>query len=166
MNEILIAGVDLKTELEATGVTVLSREFVRAEFRGNRFVIGGLSQEGAGIEEYAPGFVDSFVAEEGFRLLLTHYPTNFDGWIEHNPIDLALCGHEHGGVVRLPMIGPLYSKTQGLFPRLTDGMWLLGESTVIISRGLGDTGPVPRVDNAPELVVVDLIGNVVSFNYE
>ncbi len=166
LDEILLKDVDLKTALEQCGVTVLSREFTHTAVKGNDLVIGGLSQMGGGIEQYSPGFIASFVAEEGFRLLLTHYPSNFDGWIENQPIDLALCGHEHGGIVRLPMVGALYSKVQGLLPKLTEGLHRLGNSTVIISRGLGDSSAVPRVNNPPELVVIDLIGNTVEFNYQ
>lgn len=60
-------------------------------------------------------------------------------------INLQLSGHTHGGQVRLPVLGPLY--TGSLYGRLFDaGRYLVNGMTMYISRGLGLEGAIaPRV---------------------
>ena len=50
----------------------------------------------------------------------------------------------------------LWSTSQGFLPKYTSGVNQMGESQVVISRGLGDSEPYPRIFNQPELVVVDV----------
>lgn len=81
------------------------------------------------------------------------------------PADLMLAGHVHGGQVRLPFIGPLF--TLSAVPRAWavgrtdfDGGAQAGGRTLIVSRGLGmERGQAPRIRFLcrPELVVVDLV---------
>ena len=66
-----------------------------------------------------------------------------------------LSGHAHGGQVRIGGHG-LWSTSQGFLPKYTSGVNQMGESQVVISRGLGDSEPYPRIFNQPELVVVDV----------
>ena len=61
----------------------------------------------------------------------------------------------HGGQVRIGSQG-LWSTSQGFLPKYTSGVNQMGESQVVISRGLGDSEPFPRIFNQPELVVVDV----------
>ena len=96
------------------------------------------------------------IGDEEFKLFLCHYPDVFKEAMEDYPVDLALCGHAHGGLIKLPGIGALYSNEQGFFPKLTQGCLQLDGSTVVISRGLGNSSKVPRFNNRPELVVVDV----------
>jgi len=69
--------------------------------------------------------------------------------------DLTFSGHAHGGQVRIGGHG-LWSTSQGFLPKYTSGVNQMGESQVVISRGLGDSEPYPRIFNQPELVVVDV----------
>ncbi|MFQ8733842.1 MAG: hypothetical protein ACLSAC_27290 [Enterocloster bolteae] len=100
--------------------------------------------------------MDKFMDDSCFKLLLVHYPEYFLDGIEDLPIDLALCGHAHGGIIRIPFVGGVYAGEQGFFPELTEGMHELGNSTVIVSRGLGNSHKIPRINNKPELVVIDV----------
>ena len=74
------------------------------------------------------------------------------------PVDLALCGHTHGGMIRIPGIGGLYTPDQGFLPTLTEGLHQIGDTSLVISRGLGDGKDkrIPRINNPPELVIVDI----------
>ena len=73
-------------------------------------------------------------------------------------VDLVLSGHTHGGLVRLPFIGGLYAPMQGLFPKYDRGYFQLGtHMQMVITSGLAGHGLLPRVNNLPEIVVIDLV---------
>lgn len=90
-----------------------------------------------------------------FDLLLSHRPELFDVY-KDTGIDLVLTGHAHGGQIRLPFIGGLYAPTQGFLPEYTNGKYIEDQTTMILSRGLGNSIFPLRVFNRPELVVVTL----------
>ena len=105
--------------------------------------------------------LEDFAAQSGYKMLLVHYPEYYaedTGALIGKDIDMALCGHAHGGQVRLPFLGALYTPDQGFLPTLTAGLHQIGDTSLIISRGLGDGKgtPVPRINNPPELVIVDI----------
>ena len=54
-----------------------------------------------------------------------------------------------------PDVSESMRRVRGLFPRYTAGMhgW---NPALVVSRGLGNDSPVPRVNNRPELVLVTL----------
>ena len=148
----------IKKDIVATGVTMLQNNYIVTELNGNRVVIGGLVNEVSNFDKYeGPEFMAKFTQEDGFKLLLVHYPEYFLGKLNDYTIDLAMCGHTHGGVIRLPVIGGLYSSDQGSFPELYEGIQVVdGGSVVVVSRGLGGEGVIPRINNNPEIVVVDV----------
>ena len=90
-----------------------------------------------------------------YKILLCHRPELFERYAACG-IDLTLCGHTHGGHVRFPLIGALYAPGQGLFPKYSNGKYARGQSTMIVSRGLGKSRQIPRVLNPPELVIETL----------
>ncbi len=143
-------------DIAATGVHVLNDESEVVTINDTKLNIGGLSQGPEQFERYGHKFFDKYIEEDYFKLLLVHYPDEFLGVLEDYPIDLALCGHAHGGLVRLPFIGGLYSTGEGFLPELTEGYHTISNSNIIISRGLGKSSIWPRLNNPPELVVVDL----------
>ena len=63
--------------------------------------------------------------------------------LENADIDVAMCGHAHGGQMRIPGVGGLYTKDQGWFPKLTEGVQQINGISVVISRGLGDSSEIP-----------------------
>ena len=95
-------------------------------------------------------------ATGALNILLAHRPELADIYSECGA-DIALCGHVHGGQIRLPYLGGLYSPGQGLFPRLSAGITPHGGTALVISRGLGNSLFPLRVFNPPELVVVKLV---------
>lgn len=94
-------------------------------------------------------------AAEGYTLLLAHRPEHFELYAESGA-DLVLCGHAHGGQFRLPFVGGLYAPGQGILPEYTEGMHMSGGTTMIVSRGLGNSTFPFRFNNAPELVLITL----------
>ncbi len=90
-----------------------------------------------------------------FQILLCHRPELFDLYVEEN-IDLIFSGHAHGGQIRIPFVGGLLAPEQGLFPKYTSGAHTQDNSTMVVSRGLGNSIIPIRICNRPEIVVVTL----------
>ena len=150
----------LDADIKATGVHVYSDSFDTTQINGNTIVVGGLTTP---TEYYytwwASNFMAKFVAQDSFKLLLSHYPDYFlTIFNAANPLDadLALCGHTHGGLIRIPGFGAVYGPDQGFRPKLTEGIKNVGGCTVVVSRGLGGRVFPIRINNKPELVVVDI----------
>lgn len=93
-----------------------------------------------------------------FNLLLAHRPEYVEKYFEYG-FDAVLSGHAHGGQFRIPFVmNGLYAPNQGLFPKLTGGVYDFDGKKLIVSRGLArESTRLPRVFNRPELVFVNLI---------
>lgn len=144
-------------DLKALGVKVLNNEKETIDVGLSTIDVIGLTQGPKQFYEHAEKFFDEAMSEDdNFKLVLTHYPENFQGVIEEYPIDLAISGHAHGGQIRLPYIGGLYSSDQGFLPKLCDGYHEIENSKLIITKGLGRSGIMPRVNNAPEITIIDV----------
>ncbi len=92
---------------------------------------------------------------EYFTILLAHRPEQFSRYSKY-PVDLIFSGHAHGGQIRLPVVKGLYAPDQGVLPKFTEGVHKQNNSTLIISRGLGNSRFPWRVFNRPEIVSVML----------
>jgi predicted MPP superfamily phosphohydrolase len=88
------------------------------------------------------------------RLLLVHNP-DFTEMLPEGRIDLALCGHTHGGQVRLPFVGELV--TPSCFgQKYTRGL-VEGPSTLVyVNRGIGLISPAVRFNCRPEVTLLRL----------
>lgn len=155
---------DLKSKLENSGVVVLDNK--KTEFFNDRDSIDiiGLADT---------SFIESDWLEYGgnsetknllnklaedntnFKILLSHRPELFDIYSNSN-VNLVFSGHAHGGQFRLPFIGGLIAPDQGFFPKLTEGIHTSNNTSMIISRGLGNSIIPVRIFNRPELIVVKL----------
>lgn len=94
-------------------------------------------------------------AKADFKTLLTHRSEKMPLYMKHN-IDLVFSGHSHGGQIRIPLIGGLYAPGQGIFPKYTCGLYVKGNTSMVVSRGLGNSIFPLRILNRPELVVLEL----------
>ncbi len=92
---------------------------------------------------------------EGFNILLSHRPEMNKVYSENN-FDLVFCGHAHGGQFRIPPVGAIYSPGQGFFPKYSEGPHLFGNTTMIVSRGLGNSSFPIRINNRPQIIVCEL----------
>ncbi len=100
-------------------------------------------------------FLNTQYEENDFTILLSHRAELLKLYSEVG-VDLVFAGHAHGGQIRLPFIGGLYAPGQGVFPKYTSGRHDAGNTTMYISRGLGNSVFPLRIFNRPELVVVTL----------
>ncbi len=149
----------LNVTLEAMGVHVLHNRYETIDVNGNLIDIGGLSANPGTLDaSYTQRFWQSYLKSPNYRLLLVHYPQYFftGGELVGEEIDMALCGHLHGGQAIIPFIGGIYHPLEGFLPEMTDGCHLIANTWVIISRGLGNGKSLPRFNNPPELVIIDV----------
>lgn len=89
------------------------------------------------------------------RIVLAHAPDQLD-WARAHDVDLLLAGHLHGGQIRLPLIGPIFSPSrQGV--RYASGVFHAAPTVMHVSRGV--SGEIPlRLNCPPEMVHLTLHG--------
>ena len=123
----------------------------------------GVEGTAYGFEEYGGrDFMEKAdIDPSSYCIVMTHIPILFESQLSKYGFDLGIAGHVHGGIVVLPFVGGLYTAEEGFFPKFTAGKYILNkQQTLIISAGLGDSKPFPpRINNTPELVVIDIIPN-------
>ena len=71
-------------------------------------------------------------------------------------IDLALTGHTHGGIVKLPVINGIYAHPQGWLPKYSYGIYKTNNFSMIISGGIGYSKLLIRIFNPPEICTITL----------
>jgi len=96
-------------------------------------------------------------AGNGPLILLYHSPELMPRAVERE-IDLYLCGHTHGGQVRLPLVGPVVTSSK-LGRRYVMGHYHEGRTHLYVSRGVGFEGmgaPRVRFLCPPEITLITL----------
>lgn len=152
---------ELRSGLLDAGVTVLENEAQMLEIDGALLNIVGIndpnfSQSGR-YDAAATVFetLGTLLSENEYNVVLSHRPELFDTYAASGA-DIVFTGHAHGGQVRLPFIGGIAAPNQGFFPKYDAGAFISGSTTMIVSRGLGNSIIPLRVNNRPEIVVVTL----------
>lgn len=91
--------------------------------------------------------------DESYKILLSHRPELFDLYVKHG-LDLVFSGHAHGGQMRIFSRG-LFAPDQGFFAKYAGGIFTMGKTTMVNSRGLGSNFPfVKRIFNRPHITEV------------
>lgn len=144
--------------MEDAGVRYLGNDAVVLECNGDSIVLAGVEDPLAYADMPSPPELMAELDDkypDSYKILLGH--RNY--WMEEYPeltVDLILSGHAHGGLVRLPGIGGLIGTDRTLFPDYDAGLYENGRYTMIVSRGLGNSVPIPRLFNRPEIVSIIL----------
>ncbi len=144
--------------LEKHGAVYLSNEYTSLSRGGDSILLAGVEDPNSMSDMPNPIRVVSQMREEagdGFCLLLGH--RNY--WAEKYPrleVDIIMCGHAHGGIIRLPFLGGLIGAGFEFFPDWVDGVHSVGSYELVISRGLGNSAGIPRFLNNPEIVLLTL----------
>lgn len=162
-------GMELHNVLSSAGAIVLNNEYTDVEINGQALRIGGYMgyyrQPGMLTKDESQkklelAFADDFENTDRYKILLNHIPTAWLDWdyINKYPVDVVFSGHYHGGVIRIPIIDRgVYAPYVGLFPPYTKGVFAGSTATCVLSAGLGSEHAIPRLNNPPQIVVVDLI---------
>lgn len=161
------AGVNqyeqFKYDLIQLGVIVLDDDKVKIELGGESISLIGVNDPNFKRDNLS-GSADTVIGdilnslsdeEDGFTVLLSHRPELFDTYVKSN-IDLVFSGHAHGGQFRLPFIGGVVAPNQGFFPEYDAGIYADGDTNMVVSRGIGNSIIPFRVNNRPEVVLVEL----------
>lgn len=162
----------LMQELKNIGFNVLLNEIGVTHINGTEISVLGLDENQADFKDYVARkngtfkykdmkpYFESLDKCKGFKIVLSHFPENFEKIKEMNysqyNFDIQLSGHAHGGQFILPFIGPVFSPGQGLFPKYARGSFG-NRPKLIISRGLGNSEFPLRLFNHPEINVIDVI---------
>ena len=157
---------DLTEELEAAGAVVLNYQSIDIDVKGNPVRLGGLYEYGfeTGMQseeenERAIPYLEEYADTDRYLIMCAHRPESFYPWdmADQWGIDLVLSGHLHGGQVIIPGVGGLYNSLDGFFPKFDYGQYKLGDSDMVITRGLGSNPKMlPRFNNPPEIAVVEV----------
>lgn len=151
-------AVKVRNILERAGVKYLSNEYLTINRGDDEILLGGVEDPLAYADMLSPDELAQKMndaAPDAFKILLGH--RNY--WMTEYPelpVDLIFCGHAHGGLIRIPGVGGLIGTDRRLFPDFDAGQFNNGRYTLIVSRGLGNSVPIPRVFNRPEIVCVEL----------
>ena len=153
----------LKAGLSEAGAVVLENRKVQITLEGEHVTLMGIDDPSFR-EGYLFGDAASVARMEienqrsdsdGYTILLSHRPELFDLYVETG-MDLVFSGHAHGGQFRLPFLGGLVAPNQGFFPRYDAGRFTNENTTMIVSRGVGNSIFPIRFNNRPEIVLVTL----------
>ncbi|HET6573585.1 MAG TPA: metallophosphoesterase [Fimbriiglobus sp.] len=138
----------IRKELSDAGYTVLRNGWREATVRGVRCVLVG--HEGPW---FRPGPDLSDAPPDLFRLCLSHTPDNFY-WGRRNRVGLMVCGHVHGGQVRVPVIGSIF--VPSVYGRRFDmGVFEGGGTVMVVGRGLSGKEPL-RFRCKPQVIRLTL----------
>lgn len=156
---------ELSKELAEAGVKIIDNEGTIIEKDGEKISLLGLQDIDFIPYDYVEDSTDykfqeklselSMNVSNEFCILLSHRPEKIDLYADKN-IDLVFSGHAHGGQFRIPFVGGLVAPNQGFFPKYTRGLYVKGDTSMVVSRGLGNSIIPLRIFNRPELVVVTL----------
>lgn len=147
-HDLLYDPARIRAALEAAGYTDVDGRWTRIEHGDAAIAVGGTSAP------WGPRLRPAEMPEGDLRLVLSHTPDQFDRIRRWDAVDLVLCGHNHGGQVRLPLIGPVLMPSR-YSRRFDRGFFRAGRTTMYVSQGIGAKHPI-RWNCPPELTRIVL----------
>ena len=162
-------GSDVLAMLESRGAKVMEYTFEDVTVKGQDLRIGGISGYCLPAVYLSTGearwddceFLWEYQNTDRCTILMSHMGVGWmwNGGLDYWDCDLVFSGHAHGGQIVLPFVGGIYAPDMGLFPGMLEGVFPSsdGERTLVLSTGLGSSVKLPRLNNPPQIVVVDLL---------
>ncbi len=149
---------ELAALLGELGIKYLRNEFVLLEKGDDSIVLAGVEDPNGPADMMKPDKLTQIIDDNytnKYTLLLAHR----NDWMTkypNLPVDTILCGHAHGGIIRIPLAGGVFGTEMGFFPKYDAGVYNEGNYDMVLSRGLGGYSIPPRFLNNPEVVTVIL----------
>lgn len=144
---------DLLEDIKNTGAAVLDNERTTINVGNASFELIGLDDKSLGddtLENLMNG-----CSNDDLTIVLAHEPQYINNYSAAEA-DIVLSGHAHGGQFILPFVGAVFAPGQGFFPQYTSGAYQMKDTTMYVSRGLGNSVIPVRLFNDPEVVCIDL----------
>ena len=144
----------LYSGMNSAGVTILDSTTITLE--------NGIYLTGLGDDHLYDGTLAKLsesVPDDALHIVLAHEPQYLEEEYTLSSPDLIITGHAHGGQVRLPFIGGIVAPDQGFFPKYTAGEYKSGDTTMYVSRGLGNSVIPLRLFNTPEINLLKIKAN-------
>lgn len=156
------ASAELYSSMTAQGVKILRSERLTIKKDDGKITLYGIDDPSFAAD-YLFGDEDAVITSslerlgkgDDFSILLSHRPEFFRIYCEYG-FDLVLSGHAHGGQFRLPFVGGLFAPGQGFFPEYDSGLYSNEDTSMIVSRGLGNSVIPLRLFNRPEIITITL----------
>ncbi len=149
-------------KLENAGINVLKNQKDTIKVKNMTVdIYGVLTSNPSCFWSYSEKAFADYIYENPDNLKITaiHEPFIFEEFTPDFWGDLMVCGHTHGGVMRVPVLGPLFTHEGGLFPERSGdfvyGRYDAAGKPLIVSSGL-ENANLLRINNQPELVVIDI----------
>lgn len=145
-------------EVRDMGIYFPDNEVVSLVLRGKNVDFAGFTLKHAYyykrvLRDLPPEALEGFtVPYSECTVLLAHMPDFFPDYAPLAP--LVVAGHNHGGIIRLPIIGGFISP-QLYFPPYTRGCYKKGNSTLVVSAGIGSHSLPARLFNRVEYCVIN-----------
>lgn len=150
----------IKSCAKSCGISILNDDFTRL-YKDNEYI------SVTGNYNYIEA-VTGYGKDE-FNIWLHHFPEDFEmiadstGKSGHQ-MDLMFSGHAHGGLIGLPFVGGLIAPGQGIFPEYISGIYEYNGSSMIVSRGVGNSSTTLRLFNPFHVVICTLESSVKSYS--
>lgn len=157
-HDVAIGTKPVSEALTAHGIIVLGNSYLPLERAGSRIWLAGLSDPLEGLpnpEAAIPASIRNIPHEP--VILLCHAPDYVDDLLKlpsGQAVALMVCGHTHGGQIRLPFIGPLVLPELG--HKYVEGWFRFGQLQLHVNRGIGTVGIPFRFDCPPEISLLRL----------
>ena len=149
---------EYRRQVEEMGISFPDNETVSLVLQGKTVEFAGLTLK----HEYyfkkkrqglpAVATEELFIENPENTILLAHFPDHFPSYAKLAP--LVVSGHNHGGIIRLPVVGGIISP-QLYLPPYTRGCYTEGDSTMVVSAGIGSHSLPARLFNRIEYCIIN-----------
>jgi predicted MPP superfamily phosphohydrolase len=140
--------------LSAVGIPLLVNQHVPIERGGSRLWLCGIHDP----VTHLPDLHAAIPAQpDGPVLLMSHGPDFADTVVAHprgHLVDLMLSGHSHGGQVRMPILGAIFTPTGAR--KYIEGLYRFDHLQLYVNRGIGTIGIPVRLNCPPEITLFTL----------
>ncbi len=140
----------IKDTLQAFGIHDLTNTGISINVQGKELSIAGMDDSFYGM----PKLSLKKTSPNQTHITLSHEADIILN-MEEGDTDLVICGHSHGGQIRVPFYGSI--RLPSAFGRKADfGRKIIRGIPTIISQGLGEVGVRARLFSTPEIVIIEL----------
>ena len=141
---------DVISELEKNNIKVLHNKNIKINIRNKEVFVAGIQYN-----PYDKALIwDSLGGTKKPVIMLTHSPDEFP--TVPNRVNLTLAGHTHGGQIRIPLFGPIFTCSK-YYDKYAYGLIEENGKKLITTRGIGVSILPIRFNCPPEIVVIEFV---------